>query len=220
MDLWRWALAAVITSSAAVQFSGLLLLDSARQHTFPLGPSFEGLIRIVAGQVFSAAFVGSNMLGAIGPIPELTAIALAGTGLLVYIALRSGTEFRLFLGFSIALLAAALVNPKTGAQFGWTTGWQVLAAMPAAHYWFFPTLALVWGVLQLSFGPARSQHSQALGTLLLPLLLVGLLRDWRNPTYPDTHFDRYAEKMLAAQPGQTIVIPETPRGWTLTLIKK
>ena len=220
LDTWRGAVVAILAGGAAAQLAALLLFDSARQQTLPLGASVAGLIRILGGQVFSAALAGSNMLAAYGGTVLLIALALFGAALLGYAAFRSGAEYRLFLAFSVFLLAASLANPKTGAQFGWTTAWQVLAAMPAAHYWFFPTLATLWGLVQLSLGPKRTQLSQAIGILLVPVVLVGLVRDWQHAAYPDTNFGYYAAKVAASKPGEAMVIPEAPPGWTLRLVKR
>ena len=92
--------------------------------------------------------------------------------------------------------------------------------MPAAHYWFFPTLASWWGVIWLLIGSRRSQLSQAIGTLLIPVMLIGIIRDWRHPAYEDQKFAQYVNKVMASKPGEAIVIPETPPGWTLRLVKK
>jgi hypothetical protein len=220
LDRWRGALAAILTASAVLQLTALLFLDSAREHTIPLAPNIVEFIRILGGPVISAAFVGSNMLGPYGALWLLGTIALIGVAVVVFTALHSGREFRLFLAFSTVLLAASLANPKTGAQLGWTTGWQVMAAMAAAHYWFFPTVAILWGIAEISFGPKRTQLSQAVGILLLPLVLVGVMRDWRYSAYPDVNFGYYARRISGTQRGEAIIIPETPPGWSLKLVKK
>jgi hypothetical protein len=219
-DARRWVSVAILSCALAIQIHALLFIDSARHLSFPLGASMEGFARILAGQVYLGTVLGSNMLGTTAGAPFLVAIAIAGTLIACYVLFRTGREFRLFLLFSSFILAAALANPKTGPQYSYTTAWQVLAAMPAAHYWFFPTLASWWGVTWLLSGSRRSQLSQAIGTLLIPVMLVGVIRDWRHPAHEDLKFAKYANKVMASKPGEAIVIPETPAGWTLRLVKK
>jgi hypothetical protein len=51
-------------------------------------------------------------------------------------------------------------------------------------------------------------------------MLYGFVRDWRHPAYMDLQFAHYADQLRAAQPGETIVVPENPQGWDLRLVKR
>jgi hypothetical protein len=138
---------------------------------------------------------------------------------LAYAAYRGGLESRLFALFSALLFIASLATPNTGSQ-GHTTQWEFLAGIPATHYWFFPTLAFCWSLISLVIGPKRNQASQAIGILLVPLMLIGFIRDWRHPAYPDLRFAQHADKFMDSKRGEWVEIPQTPPGWTLRLVRK
>lgn len=217
---WDWMVASILVFTAALQAQALLYAGAARQYRLPLGASAEEFVRIVAGQVYLGALIGSNSLASMAGTATLALIAIAGTAILAYAAYGAGKEFRLFLFFSILLLAASLARPVPGPPGTATTAWQALAGKPAIHYWFFPTLSFAWAVITLLVGPRRTQLSQAISILLMPVMLIGFMRDWRYSSFPDLHFARYAEKVLASKQGETVVIPETPPGWTLRLVAK
>lgn len=91
-----WISIAVLACGSTVQGYALLFSDSARQHTFALGATPEGFVRILAGQVYLGALLGSNMLGASSPTLLLFGVAVLGTAIVVYIGVRTGAEFRFF----------------------------------------------------------------------------------------------------------------------------
>jgi hypothetical protein len=218
--VWRRIVIAVLACTSTIQLGALLFANSPRSYPLPLGANIEGLARIIAGQVYLGTLLGSNALAKVGDTRFLVIVAIVGTGIVCYMVFRTRTEFRLFLLFSALVLVASLRSPLPGPPGSATTAWQVVAGEPAVHYWFFPTLAFSWGIVLLLVGPRRTDLSQAIATLLLPVLMMGIIRDWRHAAYEDQNFAHYADKVVASQPGEAVVIPETPPGWTLRLVKK
>src|SRR6185437_3772907 len=97
------------------------------------------------------------------------------------------------------------------------TAWQVLALASGMRYWFFPTLACSWMIVWFLAGRGSNQVTQLIGGLLLFLMSYGLVRDYRYPALPDLNFAQYANEFAHSKPGEALVIPENPRGWTMWL---
>jgi hypothetical protein len=119
--------------------------------------------------------------------------------------------------FSSLVFAASLVSitPPPPPQL---STWQVLVEAGGARYWFFPTLAFVWALAACT--RSRMRLVKTSSVLLLVLTIVGIVRDWRIPAFKDLHFAEQVERFEQASPGTTVVIPENPEGWTLSLIKR
>jgi hypothetical protein len=217
---WRWAGVTAFAATAAVQACALTLSAAARRHPMPLGAGVAPFVRILGGQVYSAAVLGANSLASLGSTSCLSILAVAGTGILGVALYRSGVEFQLFGLFSAMLFAASLLSPMPDGPGSLRTGWEFLIDRPAIHYWFFPTLLFSWGIAHLLIGPKSTQLSQCLGILLGLGTLIGFARDWRYSSFPDMQFDHYAAKVMAAKRGDAVIIPETPPGWTLRLVKR
>ncbi len=49
---------------------------------------------------------------------------------------------------------------------------------------------------------------------------VGVLRDWHFRAYPDSHFAESVQRMHDAKPGEQVLIPIVPAGWSMELVKK
>jgi hypothetical protein len=130
------------------------------------------------------------------------------------------TELRLFIAFSMLLFVASLASPMPGPLGSAKTAWEFLAGRPAIHYWFFPTLAFSWGIVWMLFGRKSNQLSQAVATLLVLVLPIGVARDWNYVSFPNLDFGHYAAVVIHARRGEAITIPETPPGWTLQLVKR
>jgi hypothetical protein len=48
---------------------------------------------------------------------------------------------------------------------------------------------------------------------------IGILRDVRQDTFQDSHFNDHAARFEAAPPGTAVSIPENPAGWSTVLVK-
>ncbi|HWE00168.1 MAG TPA: hypothetical protein VG345_14050 [Bryobacteraceae bacterium] len=222
-ERWRLVPVAILAFTSAIQLCGLFILDPAiraRAHP-PLGASFKGLARILAGQIYLGA-LGLNVSGAAMGKLILACAALAGTVVLIYWMFRAKLEFRLFAAFCILVFAAALRNPfilsPAGPPPAGMTAWQILAGTPAIRYWFLPTLMFCWMAVCLAFSVNRL--SRWLGAALLFLMFFGIVRNWRYPALPDMHFETYAQRLETSPKGTGLVIPQNPPGWSMLLVKR
>lgn len=223
-DRSRWLTVAVLGLSSAVQLCGLFVLQPAARAEAhpPLGADLAGLVRILAGHVYLGALIGGNVCAAIVDLHFLIWVSLMGTVILLFWILRAQVEFRLFAVFCMLAFAAALASPfvsspASRARVG-MTAWCILAGGPAIRYWFLPTLMICWMAVWFFF--ARGRMLRRIGTGLLCLILVGIVRDWRFPALDDTHFKEYARKLEVSPTGTALVIPQNPRGWSMRLVKR
>jgi hypothetical protein len=219
-DKRRWAPAAVVGFCCVIQLFSLLVLDQNGRPHHPIGASLDLFARIVGGRVVFSALVGINRLPATpgsGFLLLFVCFAVLGVAIVGACLLESTSEMRLFLLFSSLVFAASLVSitPPPPPQL---STWQVLVEAGGARYWFFPTLAFVWALAACT--RSRMRLVKTSSVLLLVLTIVGIVRDWRIPAFKDLHFAEQVERFEQASPGTTVVIPENPEGWTLSLIKR
>jgi hypothetical protein len=212
---WSLVMASLLTLCAAVQSWELLHHAADRLQSIPLGATFELFFRLIAGQIYTAALWGQNSLDLRGNLPLMVILFAVGTALLLWGLLALRLELKLFIAFSIVILAAALRSPLITGQ---GTQWQMLAIDKGARYWFFPMLAFLWTLLW-----AASQHQyrslQLFSLICLAVLLRGIIHDWQYLPYKDSNFGYYAQKFEAAPPGTLIKIPLYPPGRRMLLVK-
>jgi hypothetical protein len=184
-----------------------------------MGATPAWFTRILASQIYLGTLIGSNGLGAsVGPrhLIFFACIAVGGTALVIYCFLKASVEMRLFLVFSILPFAASLFSSTGHAPPGIGV-WSLLAAAGGIRYWFFPTLAFAWTILWYFHN--HNFALKSISAILLFLMCIGIVRDWRQPVLKDLHFAEYAKQFEAAPAGTAITIPENPDGWTVQLIK-
>ena len=218
-DRWRWVPAAVLAALCLVQAWALLIVDPAGRTHAPLGASPVLFTRILAGQVYCAALLGANKLALLPGLPVfifLVCLALAGTAIVAFCCLKSPLQLRLFVLFSTALFALALISP-TGFVPAGTTYWENLAAAPGVRYWFFPTLAFAWSLLWCLL--CRTVLLKVVAAYLLFFMCIGIVRDFRHPAFQDLHFAENAKRFEAAPAGTTVTILLNPGGWNMQLVK-
>jgi hypothetical protein len=51
------------------------------------------------------------------------------------------------------------------------------------------------------------------------MMCFGVIRDWRHPAFPETHFAESVKRFEAAPEGTTVTIQEHPEGWNMRLNK-
>lgn len=93
----------------------------------------------------------------------------------------------------------------------------MLARVAGIRYWFFPTLACVWTILWAA--RSRIEALQAASVILLCVMCLGIVRDWKQPALKDLRFAESARSFEAAPPGTMMVMPENPQGWNMRLVK-
>lgn len=226
----RWLPIGVFTVSAAVQASALLITDHAgRTRIAPLGASWPMFVRILSGHVYLGALLGQNFYGLVGRQDLLELVVIAGTALVVVVAVWSETEIRLFLLFVALTFFAGLRSPTTGPPNG-LSAWIMLAKTPGIRYWFLPDLAFLWALLVcvsgISIRGLSGLSAQVVllakfaCALLLAVACFGVWHDWRIAPFPDLNFAGYAQRLEQAPQGEMLVIPENPPGWKIVLTKR
>jgi hypothetical protein len=219
-EAWRWIDAGLLAATSLVQAWALLVMDAGGRSHAPLGASAALFIRMLAGHIYFGALLGGNGLSA-STSPDLFAVlvcvAIGGTAVVTFCFIKSAMEMRLFLVLTGLLLTASLVSPAAYPPPG-VSRWELLAQVPGIRYWFFPTLAfgwcLLWGIR------SRGEILKPVSTILLGLMCVGVVRDWRDAKLRDLHFTEFAQRFESAPVGTTMVTPENPDGWNIQLIKR
>ena len=173
-------------------------------------------MQILSCQVYLGAVIGSNALSLSLHLSVLSAISIAGSAL-AFAAARSSRNMRLLWSLAVGIFIALLIIPVTPG-IAHMTAWDILAVSAGAHYWFLPTLAFAWSVIFCI--ASRHQILQIIGGTLALLMVVGLLRDFRYPPFPDEQLAQYASRLDAMASGEILVIPEYPQGWNVRLVKR
>jgi len=203
----------------------LVVLTSHVRQAAPNGATFAGLVTILGRQVFLASLLGKDKVMHIAlrySAPSSFALEAAATALgliaLAYAAGRAPVELKLFIAFSFAVLALALIRPLAGAPG--QPQWKWLCSPGTSNrYFYFPILAFFSALLWIA-ARARPRAIRYGGAALLVLCFVGVRRDWRYPAFEDMHFGEYASKFEAAPSGTEMVIPLNPAPWKMELTKR
>ncbi len=218
-DRWKSVQAVVLVSTAVVEAWGLLILDHTGRPHYALGTSPVWLSRILGGQVYLGVLIGTNTLAAMrgpGMVLFLSIVAICCTGLVAVCAARASEQMKLFLLFSLIVLAAALISPMLPTQPGHSL-WESMAAAWGSHYWFFPNLAFAWTLIWCLH--ARPDILRVAATALLFCMTIAVVRDFRQPALKDMKFHDYVRQFEAARPGEEVRIPINPENWWMWLIK-
>ncbi|MGA9670426.1 MAG: hypothetical protein WBQ94_14530 [Terracidiphilus sp.] len=215
--LSRWVSAGVLAAVSLLQAWCLLRLDPSGRSHYALGASAAMLARIVAGHIYLGTVLGGNGMATTFGQGFLVCIALLGTAILIACLIKSNMEMKLFLLFSAMVLAASLASPTNNPPPG-VSVWADLATVPAARYWFFPTLAFAWSLLWCFHG--RVTPLKMLSAPLLFLMCFGIVREWVHPALNDMHFTQYAKQFESVAAGTVVTIPENPEGWEIRLTKR
>lgn len=219
-EVWRWTCAGTLAVPCLVQSWGLLVVDRSGRAHAPLGASLPLFARILGGPVFLGTLLGGNGLGS-HKNPSifilLLCVAIGGSILVVICFLRSTIEMKLLLLLTAALLAGAFLSPATYPAPG-VTRWQLLAGASGVRYWFFPTLAFAWSLLWGAHSADRPLKTVSVA--LLCIMCFGVIRDWRIAPMKDMHWSEDAKRFEAAPAGTSMVFPENPEGWTVSLVKR
>jgi hypothetical protein len=218
-DRWRWVEAGVLAATCFVQAWSLFNGGFSSRPHHALGASPAMFARILGGQVYLGALLGSNALAAHAGIARLIVficIAAGGTIFVFICFFKSSLQIKLLLFFSSMIIAASLIAPTPGQVTG-VTVWEVLDTGAAARYWFFPTLAFAWSILWCY--RSRTPGLKTVSTVLLCILCCGVALCWRHPAFPDAHFDEYARSFESSPAGTAVTIPESTPGWNLRLVK-
>jgi hypothetical protein len=205
---------------------GLTVLFSHARPAAPNGANWHRLIRILGGQIFMSPLLGNmtllHMTWRHFPNYVFARESIAfviGLAVLFYALRYAPAEVKLFILFGFAVLSLSLAHPIPGLAH--EPQWELLAFPGHGNrYYFLPSIsflvALAWTA---GYAPKIPRRIAAVLLLMLPL---GIVRDWRFPDFADLHFKEYASKFEASPPGSKIEIPLNPINaahWTMELTK-
>ena len=214
----------LVLPGAVIQ--GLTVLLSHARPAAENGANWHRLIRILGGQVFMSPLLGNmtllHMTWRHFPNYVFARVIIAfviGLAILLYALRYAPAEVKLFILFGFAVLSLSLAHPIPGLAP--QPQWELLAFPGHGNrYYFLPSVsflvALTWIANSGSKIPSR------IAGLLLLMLPLGIVRDWRYPDFADLHFKEYASRFEASPPGTKIEIPLNPvndRHWTMELTK-
>lgn len=148
----------------------------------------------------------------------VTVISVLAIGLIIYSLIKSPLELKLFLLLGLGIFFASLITPTKGAL-----SYDILKVLSRStdgiRYWFIPMLSfaacLVWGLSK-----TNPKGIRLVCAILLCFSIFGVAMDFRHHAYPDENFNFYAQKFSNSAKGQHLVIPITPPGWEMDLVKR
>jgi hypothetical protein len=211
---WSLSISVLVSLAACIQI-GLLLHNTLRVHT-ALGVRLDPLVRMVGGNIVAGALFGTYALASKAPMILLAAAALVGMGIYFYCLRFANLEWKLFLIYCVALLAASLSSPLVG---GSKPLWDLLVNAFSARYWFFPMLAFAWSAVWCALD-GRNRLFRIAGACIVVCMTFGVVHDWRYRALPDDHFMVFVQRMRDAKPGDHVVFSIVPAGWQMELVKK
>jgi hypothetical protein len=212
----NWSLVIFCLLSAGAITQIWVLLHSVHRTQYPLGANFGALVRMVGGNIVAGALFGSHAFSTKAPMIAIVASALVGLGIVLYRLRFANLEWRLWVLYCVALLAASLRSPLIP---GSKPLWDLLVIEVAARYWFFSMLVFLWSAVWCALY-ARDRVLKIAGACLCFAMLIGIGSDWRYGDFPDDHFAASVARVREAKPGEHVIVPIPPKGWSMELVKK
>jgi len=209
---WSLVLAGILAVGAGVQV--FTYMHAGRQLAGPLGANLQMVPRMIGGDVILCSILGPHNFYKF-PWPLLMAPLIFGLIVVVSSLLAARLSLRLLIVFTSAFLVAALHNPAVLAD---PTKWDSVLRIVNSRYWYYPMLTFLWSATYCGFS-AQQRMLRIAGCCVLAALPIGMVDNWRYPPFPDENFSYYARLVEQARPGQRIVIPLFPQGWSMTLVK-
>jgi hypothetical protein len=215
---------ALLLPGAVIQ--GLTVLLSRSRPVAPNGANLHFLIRILGGQIFLSPLLGNmtllHMTWRHFPnyvfAREMIAFVI-GLAILLYALRYAPAELKLFILFGFAVLSLSLAHPIPGTSP--QPMWEIMSFPGHGNrYYFLPSVAFMAALVWIASSAPKTPRWIA--WLLLMMLPLGIVRDWRYPDFADLHFREYASKFEASPSGTKMTIPLNPVNaahWTMELVK-
>ena len=209
----------IIAAGSIIQVTSLMFFE--RPSRQPLGASIELLAKIIGGHLFVNSIFGDGVyrrliINGWWNVFTASAVSMAGVAMMVYGFIRGHLELRLFIGFSLLIVVAALGSPTiSDAVPQWTAMWPERVG---SRYWLIPISCFLATLLSLGYR-SSSKMLRISFCVLLGLSIIGILGDWRHPRFIDLQFPAHAANFQRASTGQEVIIPINPN-WEMRLIKK
>lgn len=213
---WHAMLIGLLAVTGAIQLYALATTAVATRSQAVLGATVKLFLQMLAGDVYAGAIVGQNNLASRAPTALLLLLALAGSALLVYCFLKTTLELRLFLVYCFLLYIASLRNPMISLD---KPQWQVLRDAPGLRYWFFPMLGFAWAAIWCAISAPEKAVRRVAG-IALCFMIFGVAKDWIYPAFLNNNYPDYVKKFDALPPGEAMLFPLYPNGWTMQLVRK
>jgi hypothetical protein len=211
----RWTLVVLGLMLLGVVIQVLTILHTVKRPGAPLGATPLRLLRIIAGSIFIDSMVGSG-----GPnlrLPLLVAAAIGGLAILLWAWRSAPLALRLYIVFAVLALIASLRDPLLLP--GSTPRWEVLANATGIRYWFLPSLMFLWSAAWCA-SQGRTRLVRYAGICVLLLTLIGIVRKWTYPPWPQSHFSVQVERFHGLEAGKHMTFPiYDPGGRSMELIK-
>jgi hypothetical protein len=214
---WTAFIFGVLAAGAVLQAISLLH-HTYQRNTGYLDAKVSLFIRLLGGNAFIGALLGSHRFGLRLPFVVSLCMLLLGVALCVYCAMSLSAEVRLFFVYCVLIFVGGLRAP--GMPLNVTNLWDVLLTIPSQRYSFFPGLALIFAILWCAWF-ARNRVIRMTGAALTLALCIGVCTDWKVPALPRLDLRQQAAMLNAAKPGEHVVLPVYPGGdWQIGLVKK
>jgi hypothetical protein len=222
----RWSKISLASLVPGAIVQAFIVLFSHARRSAPNGATFHRLVGILGGQIFLSPLLGSKTLlhMTLRHMPhyvyarEMIALVI-GVAVLLYSLRYAPVEVKLFVLFGFAVLSISLARPIPGSMP--KPQWELMCFPGHGNrYYFLPSIAFMAALVWVAMGGSRVPRYVA--GLLLLLLPLGIVRDWRYGDFVDLHFHQYASKFRRLPPGATIVIPINPvnaDNWKVKLTK-
>jgi len=222
----HWSKISLATLVPGAVAQAFIVLFSHARRSAPNGATLHRLASILGGQIFLAPLVGNMTVlrMAFRHFPnyvferEMVALVI-GLAVLLYAMRYAPLELKLFILFAFAVLSLSLAHPIPGSRP--QPQWQLLTFPGYGNrYYFLPSIAFLAALIWIAIAGTRIPRRVA--GLLLLLLPLGIVRDWRYPDYANLHFQESAAKFEASPPGTKMVIPLNPVNdshWKMELTK-
>jgi hypothetical protein len=212
----RWSLfVASLMSIGALTQIFFLLHTPERTHAV-LGVGLASLLRMLGGNIVACAMFGGYPLGRMAPISLIVPAAIGGLAICLSCLRFAKLEWKLFLVYCAALLAASLRSPLIPPI---KPLWEMLVYQNSSRYWFFPTLAFVWSAVWCALY-ARTRLVKIVGACVFLSMSIGIVDSWVYRGYPDEHYASSVRLVRDAKPGEHVIIPIVPDGFHMELVKK
>jgi hypothetical protein len=193
----RWTLVILSIMSLGVCIQIFSLVHSVRHAAAaPLGATPVSLLRIVAGRIFFDSMMGSG--DSFLNLGLLAVIAVGGLIVLAWGWQSAPLPGRLYVAFAIIAMAASLRDPLLPGN---RPRWEVLAAVAGIRYWFLPSLMFLWLAAWAACG-GRARVVRWAGGVVLLLTMIGVIRKWTYPPWPDSHFQEDVDRFKTLKPGE------------------
>jgi hypothetical protein len=213
---WSLVAAAVVAPAVAIQLGELFFGGFAARSTGGhLGATPLLFGRILAGQVYLASLIGENSFAMHAGVFKTAVVVIAGSALLAHCLVKGSLPLRLLIVFGLVLFAASLSRPLVASPY---PPWEALSMLKSMRYWFFPMLAVVWGLVWCA--TQKRSRLQLGAALALLMSLYGIWHDWRYRPYKDEKFSNYVDQFDLAPAGAIVRIPIFPDGVIMELHKK